>query len=119
MVWEEIWKISEFLYENFQFFGGEIFNIFEEACFRNVKCEKYQQVWLKKAPLFRVNIQSIIKFHIQTALYKTALNLGYTKPAPNMGISLYLMGICIQFSGNQHIIYVVNLHFLWLESTPV
>ena len=29
MFWAEIWKISEFLHENFQFFGGEIFNIFE------------------------------------------------------------------------------------------
>ena len=28
-------KISEFLSENFQMFGGEIFNIFEYACFRN------------------------------------------------------------------------------------
>ena len=28
MFWE-IWKISEFLSENFQFFGVEIFNIFE------------------------------------------------------------------------------------------
>ena len=28
-------KISEFLSENFQFFRGEIFNIFEWACFRN------------------------------------------------------------------------------------
>ena len=27
--WAEIWKVSEFLSENFQFFGGEIFNIFE------------------------------------------------------------------------------------------
>ena len=29
MFWAEIWKISEFLSENFQFSGGEIFNIFE------------------------------------------------------------------------------------------
>ena len=30
MFWAEIWKISEFLSENFQgFFGGKIFNIFE------------------------------------------------------------------------------------------
>ena len=28
-------KIPEFLSENFQFFGGEIFNKFEMACFRN------------------------------------------------------------------------------------
>ena len=28
-------KISEFLSGNFQSFGGEIFNIFEYACFRN------------------------------------------------------------------------------------
>ena len=27
--WAEIWKISEFLSENYKFFGGEIFNIFE------------------------------------------------------------------------------------------
>ena len=31
----EIRKISEFLSENFHVFGGEIFNIFEKACFRN------------------------------------------------------------------------------------
>ena len=29
MFWAEIWKISEFLSENFHFFGGKIFNIFE------------------------------------------------------------------------------------------
>ena len=29
MFWAEIWKISEFLSENFLFFGGKIFNIFE------------------------------------------------------------------------------------------
>ena len=29
MFWAEIYKISEFLLENFQFFGGEIFNIFK------------------------------------------------------------------------------------------
>ena len=28
MFWAEIWKISEFLSENFLVFGGEIFNIF-------------------------------------------------------------------------------------------
>ena len=28
-------KISELLSEKFSFFGGEIFKIFEEACFRN------------------------------------------------------------------------------------
>ena len=28
-------KISEFLSENFQLFGGEIFSLFEEAGFRN------------------------------------------------------------------------------------
>ena len=30
-------KINKTLSENFQFFGGENFNIFEQACFRNVK----------------------------------------------------------------------------------
>ena len=29
MFWAEIWKISEFFMENFQFFGGKIFSIFE------------------------------------------------------------------------------------------
>ena len=29
MFWAEIWKISEFLYENFHFFCGENFNILE------------------------------------------------------------------------------------------
>ena len=35
MFWVEIWKISKFLSENFRFFGGKIFSIFEQACFRN------------------------------------------------------------------------------------
>ena len=35
MFWAEMWKISEFLSENFQYFGGEIFYIFEKVCFRN------------------------------------------------------------------------------------
>ena len=29
MFWAEIWKMSDFLSENIQFFGDEIFNIFE------------------------------------------------------------------------------------------
>ena len=33
MFWAEIWKISEFLSENFRFFGGEIFSTFEQECF--------------------------------------------------------------------------------------
>ena len=33
MFWAEIWKISEFLSENFQFFGGEIFNILNRRVF--------------------------------------------------------------------------------------
>ena len=37
MFWAEIWKILEFLSENFHCFGGKIFSIFEQACFRNVK----------------------------------------------------------------------------------
>ena len=35
MFWAEMWKISEFLSENFHFFGGKIFRIFELVCFRN------------------------------------------------------------------------------------
>ena len=35
MFWVEIRKMSEFLSENFHFFGGKIFSIFEEACFHN------------------------------------------------------------------------------------
>ena len=31
----EIWKISEFFIWNFSLFGGKIFNIVVEACFRN------------------------------------------------------------------------------------
>ena len=41
MFWAEIWKISQFLSENFQFFGGENFNIFEKAGFRNDVCYVY------------------------------------------------------------------------------
>ena len=38
-------KISEFLSENFQFFGGEIFYIFEKAYFRNDRiAKKYTQL---------------------------------------------------------------------------
>ena len=29
MFWAEIWKISDFFSENFQVFGGDIFNILE------------------------------------------------------------------------------------------
>ena len=35
MFWAKLWKILEFLSENFQFFGGKIFYIFEYVCFRN------------------------------------------------------------------------------------
>ena len=35
MLWDEIWKISDFFIWNFSFFGGKIFTIFELACFRN------------------------------------------------------------------------------------
>ena len=45
MFWAEIWKISEFLSEIFQFFGGEIFNIFEYASFRNEKDERKVIHW--------------------------------------------------------------------------
>ena len=34
MFWAEIWKISEFFIWKFSVFGGEIFYIFEYACFR-------------------------------------------------------------------------------------
>ena len=34
MFWAEIWKISAFLTWKFSVFGGEIFYIFEQACFR-------------------------------------------------------------------------------------
>ena len=30
-------KILEFLSKNFHFFGGKVFNIFKETCFRNEK----------------------------------------------------------------------------------
>ena len=35
MFWAELWKISDFFIWKFSVFGGEIFNIFEQACFRN------------------------------------------------------------------------------------
>ena len=62
MFWAEIWKISEFLYEIFPFFGCKIFNIFEQACFRNdyhdlylvgFPCEKKFAVW--SAPSLSAN----------------------------------------------------------------
>ena len=34
-------NIKSFLSQNFPFFGCKIFNIFEQACFRNEKKEKY------------------------------------------------------------------------------
>ena len=43
MFWAEIRKISEFLSENFYFFGGKIFNIFEKACFRNDSLSMVQE----------------------------------------------------------------------------
>ena len=36
MFWAEIWKISQFFTWKISVFGGEIFYIFEQACFRNV-----------------------------------------------------------------------------------
>ena len=33
-------KYQNFSSENFQFFGGKIFNIFEKACFRNGSVER-------------------------------------------------------------------------------
>ena len=42
MFWAEIWKISAVLSDNFWIFEGEIFYIFEQACFRNViRCLHY------------------------------------------------------------------------------
>ena len=35
MFWAKIWKISELFIWKFSVFGGEIFYIFEKACFRN------------------------------------------------------------------------------------
>ena len=35
MFWAEIWKISEFFYLKIFIFGGKIFSIFKQACFRN------------------------------------------------------------------------------------
>ena len=35
MFWAEKWKISVFYVKIFSFFGGEIYDIFEQACFRN------------------------------------------------------------------------------------
>ena len=35
MFWAENWKLSKFLYENFQFLAEKKIYIFEEACFRN------------------------------------------------------------------------------------
>ena len=35
MFWAEIWKLSEFFIWKFSVLGGEIFYIFEQACFRN------------------------------------------------------------------------------------
>ena len=50
MFWAEIWKISEFLSENFPFFffGCKIFNIFM-ACFRNVNIFGRMQITHAKA----------------------------------------------------------------------
>ena len=48
MFWAEIWKVSEFLSENFSVFGGEIFNIFEKACFRNAQRQQVINLWATK-----------------------------------------------------------------------
>ena len=37
MLRAKVWKISEFFIWKFSFFGGKIFIIFEQACFRNGK----------------------------------------------------------------------------------
>ena len=40
MFWAEIWKISELFIWKLSVFGGNIFNIFERACFRNVMLQR-------------------------------------------------------------------------------
>ena len=37
-------KYQNFLSENFHFFGGKIFSIFEQACFRNVYVKIIQEM---------------------------------------------------------------------------
>ena len=36
MFWAEMWKISDFFIWNLSVYENDIFNIFEQACFRNV-----------------------------------------------------------------------------------
>ena len=43
----EIWKISEFLSEKCSVFGGEFFNIFEQACFCNVWWTGSQAIFIR------------------------------------------------------------------------
>ena len=46
-------KYENFLSENFPFFGGKIFSIFELACFRNVSPRKYMSWVLIKSASMR------------------------------------------------------------------
>ena len=60
MFWAEIWIISEFLYENFHFFGGKIFNIFEQACFPNAVFFSTDRS--KAVPLLQFFVCASVKF---------------------------------------------------------
>ena len=72
MFWVEIWRISEFLiWFIFSFLGCKIFNIFESACFRNVKlsgctCTCWSGTlvvicFLRYSPLFHASLFSTLK----------------------------------------------------------
>ena len=45
-------NIRFFLSESFHFFGGKIFSIFEQACFRNVYTVKFQL--MTRTPMVRL-----------------------------------------------------------------
>ena len=68
MFWAEIWKISEFFIWKFSVFGGEIFYIFEKACFRNGSSGKViRPIYVYPQPSSRYD--TVIKMSRYTSVY--------------------------------------------------
>ena len=79
---------SIFLSESFQFFGGEIFYIFQKACFRNgyavmFSCVCYKKTWAKSQDL---KIELNEPHHKKTCLgaYENSINWNQTAKPPHL-----------------------------------
>ena len=69
-----------FLSENFRFFGGKIFSIFESACFRNVM--RHQTLAVRREEFFcafqfcRIHTFICMSRYIHVHVLKKKLNIG-------------------------------------------